>query len=152
MLATNDCQNLMSPQKRNFCNYQVIPYQYCVLLCAIHTYASPPINMHYMAHRGGACMINMLIISVGTSICTFACRDGLRKIKYKQKAKWVTAKRWITVSRFQYGERWRNIVLLFLIREDKKKLIPLPQSSWWWRVRMPSPKTFWDLIKHFMPH
>lgn len=35
-------------------------------------------------------MINMLIISLGTSICTFACKDGLRKIEYKQKAECVT--------------------------------------------------------------
>lgn len=82
--------NLNVSPKRNFSNYPVMPYQYCILLCATHAYASLHINMHYMAYMGGVSMINMLIISLGTSICTFACKDGLRKIEYKQKAECVT--------------------------------------------------------------
>lgn len=60
--------------------------------------------MHYMAHMGGACMINMLIISLGTSICTFACRDGLREIEYKQKAECVTDEDGLQTYRYNTGK------------------------------------------------
>lgn len=50
-------------------------------------------------------MINMLIMSLGTSICTFAFRDGLREVEYKQKAERTSVQqRWIAVSQIHQRE------------------------------------------------
>lgn len=108
----------------------MIPSQYCVLSCVPHAYAPLLINMHYMAHMGGACMINMLIISLGTSICTFACRDRLREMENKQKKqKRVTAKD-KSQSYKSNTAKEEGVLISCFNKRGQGKLIPLAQSSW----------------------
>lgn len=73
-------------------------------------------------------MINMLIISLGTSICTFACRDGLREIEYKQKAERVTVKDGSQACMSDAGTD-EGVLFSWFNKRGQERLIPLSQSS-----------------------